>query len=147
MADMQRQGFADVFWSRHSNPKSGWSRVLVTPALLYAVYRRDWRLVAATVAFTVVNPLLFSPPDGQDAWMTRVALAERWWTEAGNGTVGLSYPNVCNSLNVPFVGYALLAAWRRRPARAALAGTLSVALKLWFVAALVRRYEAREMGN
>lgn len=74
--------------------------------------------------------------------MTRVVLAERWWTEAGNGTVGFSYPNVCNALNVPLFGYALLAAWRRRPARPALAGTVS--LKLWFVGALVRRYEARE---
>lgn len=118
--------------------------MLVTPALLYAVYRRDWRLLVAVVAFTAANPLLFPPPADQDAWMTRVVLAERWWTEAGNGTIGLSYPNLCNTLNLPVFAYAFLAAWRRRPARAALAGTLSVALKLWFVAVLVQRYDERE---
>ncbi|MFB6171754.1 MAG: DUF6653 family protein [Haloarculaceae archaeon] len=141
MADTPREEFADVFWARHSNPWSGWSRLLLTPGLLYAVYRRNWRFLALVVAFAVVNPVLFPPPDDRDAWMTRVVLAERWWTETGHGTLGSSYPNVCNSLNLPVFAYALLAAWRRQPARAALAGTLSTALKLWFVAALVRRHE------
>ncbi len=134
----------ETFWRRHSNPKSGWSRTLTLPVLLYAVYRRDGRLFAAVVAFAVLNPVLFSPPETDDAWMTRVVLAERWWTaEMGRGLLDASYPNVLNLFTSLATGYALLAAWRRRPVRAALAGAGSMGLKFWYVGALVRRYDAR----
>ncbi len=132
----------DAFWKRHSNPKSGWSRVLVLPALLAAVYHRNGRLAAVAVVFTVINPVLFSPVEDDDAWMTRVVLAERWWTERGNGTLTLSYPGFLNLLNVPITAYAFLAASREEPARTALAGAVSMGLKFWYVGALVRRYEA-----
>lgn len=147
MVDAQKR-LSETFWRRHSNPKSGWSRTLTTPALLYAIYRRDVRLLVAVIAFAVLNPLLFSPPDTDDAWMTRVVLAERWWTEEeGRGILDRSYPNVLNLLNVPTTGYALVAAYRQQPIRAALAGTVSMALKFWYVGALVRRYDAREVDS
>ncbi len=131
-------------WARHSNPKSGWSRVPTGPALVYAVYSRNWRLLAAVLGWTVLNPVAFPPPDTEDAWMTRVVLAERWWVrEEGNSTVGLSYPNVCNAAGGLAFAYALAAAWRRRPAGTAVATVLATGLKLWWVGALVRRYDAR----
>uniref|UniRef100_A0A7D6CST1 Uncharacterized protein n=2 Tax=Natrinema zhouii TaxID=1710539 RepID=A0A7D6CST1_9EURY len=130
---------------RHSNPKSGWSRMLVLPALLYAVYRREWRVAAVAVAFTILNPILFSPPADDDAWMTRVVYAERWWTtDEARGVLDLSYPNVLNVLNIPASGYAFLTAYRRQPFRAVLAGLVSMALKLWYVGVLVRRYDAEK---
>ncbi|MUW14824.1 hypothetical protein GJ633_09215 [Halorubrum sp. CBA1125] len=136
-------GFRETFWERHSNPKSGWSRTLVFPAILYAVYQRRWRVAVAAVVFTVVNPVLFSPPTDDEAWMTRVVLAEWWWTTDREQPVfALSYPNVLNVLNIPATGYALVAAYRRQPRRTVFAGLLSMALKLWYVAALVRRYDA-----
>ena len=135
---------AETFWRRHANPKSGWSRTVTLPAILYAVYRRDWRFLAAALAFTALNPLLFSPPDHEDAWMTRVVLAERWWTdELDRSVFGLSYPAVLNAANLATAAYAVLSAYRRRPRRAALAGAATMALKFWFVAALVRRYDDR----
>ena len=130
------------FWERHSNPKSGWSRVLVLPVLLYAVYHRNWRLAVAAVAFTLVNPVLFSPPADDEAWMTRVVLAEEWWVEErGERVLGLSYPNLLNLLNVPLTGYAFVSAYRKHPVRAALGGVASMALKFWYVGSLVRRYD------
>jgi hypothetical protein len=138
----------DRFWKRHSNPKSGWSRTLLTPLILYAVYHRRWRLVGAAVAFGLCNPVLFSPPDTDDAWMTRVVLAERWWTrERGETPLGVTYPNALNLLNLPVSIYALVAAYRRRPVRAALAGLASMGLKLWYVGALVARYDAATGGD
>ncbi|ELY53375.1 DUF6653 family protein [Natronococcus jeotgali] len=92
--------------------------------------------------FTLLNPILFSPPETEDAWMTRVVLAERWWRERGNGVIGLTYPAVLNAANVPMTAYAVVAAYRQRPLRAALAGVASMALKFWYVAALVREYDA-----
>ena len=137
------ESIPDTLWKRHANPKSGWSRVLVTPLLLYAVYRRDGRLAALALAFTVVNTVLFSPPEDHDAWMTRVVLAERWWVdERGEPVLSRSYPAVLNLFTLPVFAYAFLAAYRKRPVRAAIAGLASILLKLGFVAELVERYDA-----
>jgi len=145
---MDRDALVDTFWRRHSNPKSGWSRVLTLPAILYAVYRRNWRLLVAVLGFTAVNPVLFPPPETDDAWMTRVVLAERWWTgERDGGLLDASYPNALNLLNVPATMYALLAAYRRKPLRTALACGASMALKFWYVGELVRRYDDHREGT
>ena len=134
----------DALWDRHSNPKSGWSRTVLLPAILYAIYHRNWKLAAAAAVFTAVNPLLFAPPEDDDAWMTRVVLAERWWKRTDRGFVGLSYPNVLNLANLPTTAYALAAAYRRRPVRTALAGCAAMGLKFWYVAARVREYDAED---
>ncbi|ELZ42412.1 hypothetical protein C471_03103 [Halorubrum saccharovorum DSM 1137] len=116
--------------------------MLVLPVLLYAVYHRNWRLAVAAVAFTLVNPVLFSPPEDDDAWMTRVVLAEEWWVEErGERVLGPSYPNLLNLLNVPLTGYAFVSAYRRNPVRSALGGAASMALKFWYVGSLVRRHD------
>jgi hypothetical protein len=139
---MDRTQFEDTFWARHSNPKSGWSRATVLPVLLYGVYRRNWRVVGAAIVFTLVNPVAFPPPEDDSAWMTRVVLAERWWTsETKQGVFDLSYPNVLNLLNVPTAVYAFVAAYRKQPARAACAGLAAMVLKFWYVGELVRRYD------
>jgi len=135
--------FEERFWRRHSNPKSGWSRTVLLPALLFAVYHRKPRLAGAVLLFTAVNPVLFSPPDDDDAWMTRAVLAERWWArERRAGLSDLTHPNRLNLLNAPVSAYAFVAAYRRRPLRTGLAGAVSMGLKFWFVGALVRRYDA-----
>ncbi|MFD1647652.1 DUF6653 family protein [Haloarchaeobius litoreus] len=132
----------EALWSRHSNPKSGWTRLPTGAVIVYAVYRRDWRLLIAGLLWAAVNPFVFSPPETDDAWMTRVVLAERWWVrEVENGTMGATYPNICNSLGAISFGYALLAAWRRRPVATAVATVLGMGLKLWWVGVLVRRYD------
>lgn len=134
----------ELLWARHANPKSGWSRVPTGAVLVYAVYRRDPRLLLAGLLWATINPFLFPPPATDEAWMTRGALAERWWVrEEGNGTVGRTYPNVCNAASALTFGYALLAAWRRRPVGAAVGTVLGSALKLWWIGVLVRRYDAR----
>ncbi|QPV61694.1 hypothetical protein I7X12_13145 [Halosimplex litoreum] len=126
-----------AFWERHANPASGWSRTLTLPALLYAVYHRRWRLLVATVAFTLLNPVLFSPPDDADAWMTKVVLAERQWRESGDRLGALQALNVGNGLATL---YAVYAAYRRDVGGATVAGAVAMTLKLAFVDALVRRY-------
>jgi len=76
--------------------------------------------------------------------MTRAVLAERWWlTERDNGTIGLSYPNICNTGGALAAVLALYAAWRRRPGIAT-AGTLAMSgLKLWWLRKIVQRYDGR----
>ncbi|MGB9958281.1 DUF6653 family protein [Haloferax prahovense] len=127
-----------TFWERHANPWSAGTRILVYPVLMYAVYRRDRRLFLAALAFTAVNPVLFPRPARTDNYLSRIVLAEREWLDAERGTMGLDYPNVLNVLNIPVTAYAFVSAIRRRPV-GTLLGTLGVmALKLWWVDAIVK---------
>ena len=126
------------FWERHANPKSGWSRTVTLPALVYAIHNRRWKVLLATVIFTFVNPLLFSKPTRTDAWMTKVVLAERYWWEH-DADMGLL--NLLNLANVPVTLYAIYAAYRGNTGGATVATALSMTLKFTFVAALVRRFE------
>jgi len=137
MDDSIRARAKHAFWERHANPASGWSRTVTMPVLLYAVYHRRWRLLVATVAFTLLNPVLFSPPDDADAWMTKVVLAERQWRESGDDLGALQLLNVGNGLATL---YAVYAASRRDVGGATVAGALAMTLKFAFVDALVRRY-------
>jgi hypothetical protein len=125
-------------WPRHANPKSGWSRLLATPLLLLAVYRRDRRLLVVALLYVLLNPVAFPPPADDRAWMTRGVLGERVWLRHGPRPGWVSALNALSGL--PFL-YALVAAYRRQPRRAALAGALAGALKLAFVAWCVRLYD------
>jgi hypothetical protein len=144
----RREALEETFWKRHSNPKSGWSRVLAMPALLAAVYYRNRRLGVAALLFTLVNPFLFSPPEDDSAWMTRVVLAERWWRkDDSKGFFDRSYPNLLNLLNIPVTVFAFLAACRQKPVQTVLAGVAAMALKFWYVAELVQRYDAAKLDS
>ena len=134
----------DTFWARHSNAKSGWTRVPVGAVIVYAIYRRNWRLFGIALVWTALNPFLFSPPETEEAWMTRAVLAERWWVrEETNRTVGLGYPNICNTAGALGFVYALYAAWRQSPTGATLGVIGSVGLKLWWLRVLVKHYDKR----
>ncbi|WP_276271516.1 DUF6653 family protein [Haloarcula litorea] len=127
------------FWARHANPKSGWTRAATMPLLMACIYRRDWRGLALVLAFVVANPFLFAPPESDADWMTKGVYGERLWTAGDYDRWG--YPEVLNYGNAAAGLYALFAAVRRRPAETALATTLSMALKFWFVAEMVHLYE------
>ena len=141
-ADLTRRA-ERVFWERHANPRSGWSRTVTLPAVVYAVHERRWRLLVAAVLFALLNPVLFSKPADAEAWMTKVVLAERRWRESGDDLGALQALNVAN---VPVTLYAFYAAYRRDTGGATVATALSMTLKFAFVAALVRRYED-EIGD
>jgi hypothetical protein len=139
----------DAVWDRHANPLSGWSRLLATPVLFAAIYWRRPRLLLATVAFLVLNPVLFSPPDedAADDFMYRVVRAEEAWDDTGNSVLALTYPQVLNVLNLGAAAYALVAAVRRRPLGTALGCAATMGLKLWYVGELVRRYDRGDLDG
>ena len=133
------------FWARHANPLSGWSRVAAGPLLMACLYRRDWRGLAVTLAFVVVNPFLFPPPESDDAWMTRGVLGERLWTDEARKY--RRYPGLLTALSGVTWLYAVYAAVRQRPAETALATALSMALKFWFVAEVAHLYDADQRAE
>jgi len=127
------------FWARHANPRSGWSRVPTLPLIITCLYRRNWRGLALTLVFVVVNPFLFSPPEDDSAWMTRGVYGERLWTKQDDRH--RRYPGLLNVPSAVASLYALYAAVKQRPAETALATMLAMTLKLWFVAEMVHLYE------
>lgn len=137
-AQSRGSGLAEWVWRRHANPLSGWSRVLTLPVLMYGIYARQPRVVAAVLAFTVVNPVLFSPPEDADAWMTRVVLGERMYYNHREGRQPIE---LLNFVNGPITAYAVYCAYRRRLVRTALFTALSMATKFAFVGHVARYYE------
>lgn len=131
----------DAFWERHASPWSAGTRILASPVLVYAIYRRWRRLLGATLAFLLLNPVLFPRPERTDNWLSRGVLAERDWIRAGNPTVGPDYPDVLNLLSALSWLLALSAAVRRRPLATVLATAAAMALKLWWIEEVIRRTE------
>ncbi|MEM4782401.1 MAG: DUF6653 family protein [Halalkalicoccus sp.] len=106
----------ETMWARHSNPKSGWSRMAAWFVFVGALYRRKWMVVGLTVLFLIINPVLFREPPGEsDDWMYKVVRAEERWTNDGNRLIGLSYPQILNTVSIPIQFYALYAAYKRKP--------------------------------
>lgn len=111
---------------------------------MYAIYARNWKLLAATVAFVVVNPVLFPAPDpeteGDEGWMTKGVRGEQLWLHGADA----GRANLLNVANVPVFVLALLSAIQRRPARTAILTALSMALKLTFVNEMAKLYEREQ---
>lgn len=134
-----RRRLADAAWERHTNPLSGWSRVLTLPALMYGVYARRPQVVAAALGFAVLNPVLFPPPEDADAWMTRVVLGERMFYRRKTGRHPVE---LLSHVAHPLTLCALRAASRREAARTVLWTALAMATKFAFVAYVARYYVA-----
>jgi len=144
-----RRRFADLdtFWERHANPRSGWSRLLATPLILLAVYRRSGRLLAVALGWTVANPVAFPRVDRETdrpSLMTRGVDAERAWLR---GDLDPGAWERLNGLSAAPFAYAVYAVYRRQPVRAAVAGIASMALKLAFVLGIARRDARRRAAE
>jgi len=111
---------------------------MTLPILMYGIYTRRPRVVAAALGFAGVNPVLFAPPEDADAWMTRVVLGERMYFRHRGGTRAV---DLLNYLNGPVTAYAVYAAYRRQAGRTVLFTALSMTLKLCFVGWIARYYE------
>ncbi|SFK88898.1 hypothetical protein SAMN04487950_1664 [Halogranum rubrum] len=143
-----RERYGETYWNRQANPNSGLTRLATGPLLMYALYRRSWRLAAATVVFSLLNPLLFSErTEDSDSWFTRASRASE--AEIGDGVPVFSgeWPAVLNVLNLPVFLYALYSALAQRPARTATATALFVGLKLWYLNELVTDYDERKAAE
>lgn len=133
----------ETVWNRHSNPRSGWSRLAVTPVFVYALYARRWKLLAVTVVFLVVNPVLFREPEEvpETDFMYRAVRGEELWLEEGRPLFGFDYPAVLNVFSAAGSAYALWSALRRRPVGTAVGTVVLMAAKLGFVKELGDHFE------
>lgn len=129
-----------LFWSGHANPWSVWTFVLAYPTLVYAIYRRHRPLLAGTLLFVALNPVLAPPPADDRAWATRVVLGERVWLEEG---VGPSRDLLFAALAAPIYLFTLGSAAQRRPVRTAFGVVASMVAMLLFFDRMAGRYDGR----
>jgi hypothetical protein len=129
------------FWSRHSNPWSGWSRVSALPLLGGAVAAQSALAILLVVLWLAVNPLLFPPPRDDRAWMTRGVLGERLYC-AGRPRLRRDLPTLLTLANLPAFGAFLWFSWQRDAAAAVSTGLLVAVLKFWFLDRMVALYDA-----
>jgi hypothetical protein len=129
---------AGGLWLRHARPGSVWTLFAAFPVLVFGLYRRDRRLLAGTLLFVLLNPLLFEPASDDGAWATRVVLGERLWLERGLGSspADLGF----TILAAPVVLATLRAAVRRNRLRTAAGTAASMALMLLFFRRMERLY-------
>jgi hypothetical protein len=96
-------------WMRHANPVSVWTRFAVLPLLALAIWSRDWIgwwslvPVALSLAFMMVNPLLFPEPRSTRNWASKGVFGERVW--ADRDTVEI--PDQFRTSRVPAATYAI----------------------------------------
>ncbi|MFC4883036.1 DUF6653 family protein [Halostagnicola sp. GCM10023243] len=134
--------FRETVWARHSNPKSGWSRLAGGFVIVAALYHRKWRLMALTILFLAINPVLFrEPSEESDDWMYKVVRAEERWTNDGNRLIGLGYPQILNTVSIPVGLYGLCAAYKQKPISTVVFSLVSQALNQWCMKEIIDYYE------
>lgn len=95
-------------WLRHANPVSVWVRFAVVPLIVLSIWSRRWigprslLPLAASLVFTVVEPLLFPPPRSTRNWASRGVFGERIWADRN----AVELPEQFRSTAVPNTTYA-----------------------------------------
>jgi hypothetical protein len=117
---------------------SVWTYVIVYPALILAIYRRNRPLLAGILLFVGINPLVASPPGNDDAWATRVVLGEQVWLEQG---ILSSKETLFTAACAPIYLYTIRAAIKRDPVRTIVGTVVSMVLMFLFFSRMVSLYE------
>ena len=126
-------------WARHSNPWSGWTRVLTFPLLYVPIWGHDWKIGLVVIAWFAVNPFLFPPPKDVNTWMSKGVMGEKIWMETGRK--GL--PLLLNVLMLSaFIG-SIYTAWNRLLWPTMFFAVIVFIGKLWFLDRMVTIYEER----
>ncbi len=146
----------DATWQRHTNPWSGWTRVLILPLFALAVWSRVWLgwwcfvPLALLVVWTVVNPRAFPPPKSIDNWMSKGVLGERIWLARKEVPIPDHHAQMARVLLAVIALGMLPLAWGlyRLDIWSTVAGLLLLmGGKLWFLDRMVWLYEDTQRGD
>jgi len=122
---MPRRSFADLVakafgmtedaWRRHANPWSVWTRFAAIPALILAVWSRDWigwwALIpfAAVVLWLFLNPLVFAPVKEPEGWAAKGIFGEKLWLQKGEALAPIDRLVLRLLVFAGLAGFALIA--------------------------------------
>jgi hypothetical protein len=124
-------------WKRHSNPLSGWTRLLSHPLVYVPFWNRSWKQGAAVAAWFAVNPVLFPESKSDKSWMTRGVLGEERWTAKRPRDLSM----LLGGAAAPFFLGGLWSAYKRRFWPTMLCASTALSLKLWYVDRMTLYYE------
>lgn len=144
-------GMDEAAWSRHANPWSVYTRMLlglpVTLGALWSIRPLGlWSLAPLAAAFLLarVNPVLFPPPASTDNWASKATFGERVWLNRANLAIPSHHARWAMGLavasGVAFVAAALGAALHH-PLAAIAGGVVCWQTKAWFCDRMVWLYE------
>lgn len=143
-------GLKDDEWLKHSNPISVWTRFMVLPILVLAIWSRVWIgwfsliLILLIMIWTFINPKLFKKPKTFNSWSAKCVLGEKILVEKNKSKIPKHHITAKNILTIIqvigsiFLIYGLynLHFW------STLMGTVVVYLgKMWFLDRMVWLYE------
>ena len=146
----------DATWARHANPWSVYTRFSCLPLLVVAIWSRDWiggwafLVMALTLAWTFVNPRLFSEPATLDSWASKGVLGERHFLARAARPVPTHHVTWAKILTWVSGSGAIVLAYGlwRLDLWATLCGlSITVLGKVWFVDRMVWLYEDMRRGS
>lgn len=98
-------GMSEQDWQRHTNPWSGWSRLITLPLLAFSIWSRVWigpwfyLLLLLSLLWIWINPRLFKIPKNTENWMSKGVLGEKIWLQKKYICVPHSYKYLIRILN------------------------------------------------
>lgn len=141
---------SEEVWARHANPWSVWTRYLILPLFVIAVWSRVWigwwslLPIGLLIVWTWLNPRVFRKPRSTDNWASKAVLGERIWLKRKEVSIPEHHRPIINVLNVVsgigvvigIWGLITLSPW------AATFGTFAVVVsKSWFLDRMVWLYD------
>jgi hypothetical protein len=131
--------FSKKTWKRHTNPLSGWTRVLAFFLIPIPIWFQNWYSLIGLLAFFAINPILFPEPKSKSNWMSKSILGEELWTE--KGVLQKDFPTLLNLLNGFFFFVLVFGAYNNLLEIAVFSTMLSSVFKLWYLDRMVFYYE------
>lgn len=140
----------DATWKRHASPWSVWTRFLILPLLVLAIWSRVWigwwcfAPIALLILWTAVNPRAFPKPPSTHNWASKATFGERVWLNRKNVPIPKHHFRFSHALNaatasalIPLI-YGLIT---REPLTTFLGLALIIVGKLWFLDRMVWLYQ------
>ena len=124
-------------WKRHSNPLSGWTRILSYPVVYVPFWNRSWKQGAAVAAWFAVNPFLFPEPESNKSWATRGVLGEELWTVERPRDLS----TLLSAASASSFVVGLVCAYKRQFWPMTLCASAAYLLKLWYIDRMTFYYE------
>ena len=146
----------DATWKRHANPWSVWTRFLILPMLVLAIWSRVWIgwwclvPIALLLVWTVVNPRAFPKPASTHNWASKATFGERVWLNRKAVPIPehhTQFPHALSAataLGVIPLTYGLIT---YEPLVTFLALVLIILGKLWFLDRMVWLYQDMKDNN
>ncbi len=139
----------EATWERHANPWSVFTRTLVLPLLIVAVWSRVWLgwgsliLVALALWWNWYNPRLFAKPDSTKNWASQAVLGERVWLARQEVPIPEHqrvFPNVLNAIAASGFIFVIWGLVSLQPWPTLFGLVVVMAGKFWFLDRMVWLY-------